>query len=161
MVEIQGDVITALKLVTVLCSVDVFLGIVPGAEVNWSLRNHQQTVAVAISQCRPADMLTVAVVLREGIVLEHGIDGTAPDINDVSLLAVGVVFARSTSVIRHLVVFAVNSHGETDARNDVRIVAITFTGKRHINLAIGSDAPDVGAAHPEVKHRWGNNRAAD
>ena len=161
MVEIQSDVITALKLVTVLGSVDVFLGIAPGAEVNGALRNHQQTVAVAISQCRPADMLTVAVVLREGIVLEHGIDGTAPDINDVSLLAVGVVFARSTSVICYLIVFAVNSHGETDARNDVRIVAVTFAGKRHVNLAIGSDAPDVGAAHPEVKHRWGNNRAAD
>ena len=43
----------------------------------------------------------------------------------------------------------------------MRIVAITFAGKRHVNLAIGSDAPDVGAAHPEVKHRRGNNRAAD
>ena len=106
-------------------------------------------------------MLTVTVVLREGIVLEHGIDGAAPDIDDVSLLAVGVVFARSTTVIRHLIVFAVNSHGETDARNDVRIVAVTLAGKRHVNLAIGSDAPDVGAAHPEVKHRRGNNCAAD
>ena len=161
MIEVQGDVITALQLVTVLGSVDVFLGIVPGAEVNWALRNHQQTVAVAVSQCRPADMLTVAVVLREGIVLEHGIDGAAPDIDDVSLLAVGVVFARSTTVIRHLIVFAVNPHGETDARNDVRIVAVTLAGKRHVNLAIGSDAPDVGAAHPEVKHRRGNNCAAD
>lgn len=28
-------------------------------------------------------MLTVAVVLWEGIVLEHGIDGAAPDIDDV------------------------------------------------------------------------------
>ncbi len=93
MVEIQGDVITALQLVTVLGSVDLFLGIVPGAEVNWALRNHQQTVAVAVSQCRPADVL-VAVVLREGIVLEHGIDGAAPDIDDVSLLAVGVSIAR-------------------------------------------------------------------
>ncbi len=116
---------------------------------------------MAVSQCRPADMLTVAVVLREGIVLEHGIDGAAPDIDDVSLLAVGVVFARSTTVIRHLIVFAVNPHGETDARNDVRIVAVTLAGKRHVNLAIGSDAPDVGAAHPEVKHRRGNNCAAD
>ena len=43
----------------------------------------------------------------------------------------------------------------------MRIVAVTLAGKRHVNLAIGSDAPDVGAAHPEVKHRWGNNRAAD
>ena len=34
-IEVQGDVITALQLVTVLGSVDVFLGIVPGAEVNW------------------------------------------------------------------------------------------------------------------------------
>lgn len=66
MIEVQGDVITALQLVTVLGSVDVFLGIVPGAEVNWALRNHQQTVTVAVSQCRPADMLTVTVVLREG-----------------------------------------------------------------------------------------------
>lgn len=86
MVEIQGDVITALQLVTVLGCVDVFLGVVPGTEVNWALRNNQQTIAVAVSQCRPADMLTVAVVLWEGIVLEHGIDGAAPDIDDVSLL---------------------------------------------------------------------------
>ena len=32
MVEIQGDVITALQLVTVLGCVDVFLGVVPGTE---------------------------------------------------------------------------------------------------------------------------------
>lgn len=43
----------------------------------------------------------------------------------------------------------------------MRIVAVTLAGKRHVNLAIGSDAPDVGAAHSEIKHRWGNNRAAD
>lgn len=34
------------------------------------------------------------------------------------LAKVGVVFARSTTVIRHLIVFAVNPYGETDARND-------------------------------------------
>lgn len=30
-----------------------FPGVVPGTEVNWALRNNQQTIAVVVSQCRP------------------------------------------------------------------------------------------------------------
>lgn len=106
-------------------------------------------------------MLTVIVVLREGIVFEYGIDGVALDIDDVSLLVVGVVFVRFTIVIRYLIVFVVNFYGEIDVRNDVRIVVVTFVGKRYVNLVIGSDALDVGVAYFEVKYRRGNNCAVD
>ncbi|SPX17578.1 Uncharacterised protein [Escherichia coli] len=128
MIEVQGDVITRCSSLQCWAAWIVFLGIGQALKLIGALRNHQQTVTVAVSQCRPATCWTVTVVLREGIVLEHGIDG----LRQISMmLAAGCrrsfrpVHDRNTPPDR----IAVNSHGETDARNDVRIVAVTLAGK--------------------------------
>lgn len=160
-IEVQGDVITVLQFVTVLGSVDVFLGIVLGVEVNWVLWNYQQIVIVVVSQCCLVDMLMVIVVLWEGIVFEYGIDGVVLDIDDVSLLVVGVVFVWFMIVICYLIVFVVNFYGEIDVWNDVWIVVVMFVGKCYVNLVIGSDVLDVGVVYFEVKYWWGNNCVVD
>lgn len=160
-IEVQGDVIIVLQFVIVLGSVDVFLGIVLGVEVNWVLWNYQQIVIVVVSQCCLVDMLMVIVVLWEGIVFEYGIDGVVLDIDDVSLLVVGVVFVWFMIVICYLIVFVVNFYGEIDVWNDVWIVVVMFVGKCYVNLVIGSDALDVGVVYFEVKYWWGNNCVVD
>lgn len=160
-IEVQGDVIIVLQFVIVLGSVDVFLGIVSGVEVNWVLWNYQQIVIVVVSQCCLVDMLMVIVVLWEGIVFEYGIDGVVLDIDDVSLLVVGVVFVWFMIVICYLIVFVVNFYGEIDVWNDVWIVVVMFVGKCYVNLVIGSDVLDVGVVYFEVKYWWGNNCVVD
>lgn len=160
-IEVQGDVIIVLQFVIVLGSVDVFLGIVLGVEVNWVLWNYQQIVIVVVSQCCLVDMLMVIVVLWEGIVFEYGIDGVVLDIDDVSLLVVGVVFVWFMIVICYLIVFVVNFYGEIDVWNDVWIVVVMFVGKCYVNLVIGSDVLDVGVVYFEVKYWWGNNCVVD
>lgn len=160
-VEIQGDVIIVLQFVIVLGSVDVFLGIVSGVEVNWVLWNYQQIVVVVVSQCCLVDMLMVVVVLWEGIVFEYGIDGVVLDIDDVSLLVVGVVFVWFMIVICYLIVFVVNFYGEIDVWNDVWIVVVMFVGKCYVNLVICSDVLDVGVVYFEVKYWWCYNCVVD
>lgn len=103
----------------------------------------------------------VIVVLWEGIVFEYGIDGVVLDIDDVSLLVVGVVFVWFMIVICYLIVFVVNFYGEIDVWNDVWIVVVMFVGKCYVNLVIGSDVLDVGVVYFEVKYWWGNNCVVD
>ena len=79
--------------------------------------------------------------------------GGSPKVNDVALLAVGVVFAGTATVVIHLFKLAVNAQHKTDARHDVRIVAVTFARKLNVNMPLRGNLPAVGAAHAEIENR--------
>ncbi|MNI69144.1 hypothetical protein D3C73_1248770 [compost metagenome] len=113
---------------------------------------------MAVGQRCPAHILAIAVVLGERVVLEHHIHGRTPDIDNVGLLAVGVILARTTSVIRDLPQTTVDAHGEANARNNVRILAVRLTGKLNIQLTVDRYPPAVGATHTEIKYRRGDDR---
>ena len=104
-------------------------------------------------------MLAVAVVLRERVVHEHVVHGGAPDINDVALLAVGVVFTGTATVVIHLFKLTVNAQHKTDARHDMRIVAITFPRKLNVNMALRGNLPAIGTTHAKIENRRSDNAA--
>ena len=98
--------------------------------------------------------------MRERIIFEHLIHAAAPDVDDVGLLAIGIVFTGTTSVIRHLAQITVDAHRETDARNNVPVLAVRLARKFHIQLTVRGNAPAISAAHTEIEYRRGDNGLA-
>ena len=66
MIQIEGEITTRLQLVDVLRRVDMLPAVGPDAQVDGGIGPHVETGAVAVGQGRPAHLLAVAVVLREG-----------------------------------------------------------------------------------------------
>ena len=98
--------------------------------------------------------------MRERIILEHLIHAAAPNVDDVGLLTIGIVFTRTTSVPGHLSQITADAHREADTRNNVPVLAVRLAGKLHIQLTVCGNPPAIGAAHTEIKYRRGDNRLA-
>jgi hypothetical protein len=73
-----------------------------------------ETGAVTVGQGRPAHLLAVAVVLREGVVLPHLADCALEAVDPVALAAVLIVLARPHAVVVHPVEILTNAQLEAD-----------------------------------------------